>query len=218
VVGNGFPPFLIGKYIPFTVRGDPDNPNGAFFYPSDRPCVSITDGAGLKLEGITCDTSRTTMDCIDVFNGSYLDLSYAWFGQAGNHGQFLHMGVAWNSTVIFTGQIWITGSAASFMQIAHSISQANIDGDAPRVPVTFIGSPTFLWGVFLVDDSIVYTNGMSFSGSVIGSKATVMRNGVLFTNTGNGTARSCFTNPGTQSVIPGTWDPAVSILDNSVCQ
>jgi len=219
IVGRGYPPFQMGKYLPFTVRGDPANPLGAFFNPTLKQCVSMSDGAGLKIEGFTCDTYAAKVDGIDVFNGSLLDISTIWFGNSGQGPEgtpgFLHMGVAWNSTVIFSGQIWVAGSAQSFMQIAHSIVQENSDNGAPLIPITFMGG-NFPSGVFIVDDSILYIYAFQFSGTVSGPKAVVMRNGVLFSNTGDGTAKSCFTrNP---NFMPGSWNADTQILDNSVCQ
>jgi hypothetical protein len=74
VVGPGKPSYPIGKYLPFTLRGDPQNPLGAFLNPcpgSGRPVIpalSLNEGAALRVEGVSFDTSTAQQDCINVFN------------------------------------------------------------------------------------------------------------------------------------------------------
>lgn len=222
------PFFPMGKYAPFTLRGDPNNPTRAIIFPQvEQQCFSLTETA-IKIEGLTCDTALTKQDCVEVFN-SFLDIGNAWFGNCGHpvgSSYNLVFGVAWHSTVLFTAPITVSGGAQAFMQIAQSVAMGNSNEPTSAIPINIVNTPTFNY-FFIIDASTVYAHTMTFSGAINGKKALVLRGGQLFTNTGiaNGitsgglpATRSCFTNPGTSNFIPGTWNPATDVEDNAVCR
>lgn len=178
----GAPPqtLPIGKYLPYTLRGDPANVNGAFFFPASfgsRPCISMSEAA-LKVEGITCDTSGVNQDCIDVFANSHLEIGNVWFGNCGYPQSFLVIGAAWGSSVLFTGAITVSGSGGSFMQVATGTVQGNSDSGSPTIPITILNNPTFTQGFFVIDaGSVVYGASLSISGPFVGTKVLTIRGG-----------------------------------------
>lgn len=171
--------FILGKYLPYTLRGDPANVTGAFFYPGaggrpNQPCISLTEAA-IKVEGLTCDTasaSTANADCIDVFVSSFMDMSNFWFGNC----KFLGIGVAWNSVVLFTGPITITGSAGiAWMQVAHSTVQGNSDSGSPLVPVSILGNPSFPQGFIICDHGVIYRSTLNITGAFTGPPISPIR-------------------------------------------
>jgi hypothetical protein len=198
-VQAGSPSFPIGKYVPVSLRGDKTNQMGAFLNPNPaagRPAVpglSMTDGAGLRVAGIAFDTSTAKMDCIDVFENSFLDIADCTFGNAGMPGPTdynLHFGVAWDSTVMVDGMLTIQGgSAASFMQVAQSQVYFNNNGmPGTSVGVNIVGSSSsFPGGFFCIDDSTIYAIGVPLTGSIAsGPQAVILRHGTLETGHGQG--------------------------------
>ena len=136
-VAPGKPDFVIGKYIPFTLRGDPNNPTGAFINPGrdGRPsgaCISLSDGAALKVEGVACDTALAAQDGFDIFNGSFMDMSNVTFGNAGYPGTTYsnHISVGMGSTLMITGSYTISGSAWAHINVgANSLADYENNGD-----------------------------------------------------------------------------------------
>jgi hypothetical protein len=164
--------YFLGKYLPYTLRGDPLNMTGAFFHPgahgfANQPGLTLTEGA-MKVEGVTFDTksgSTANADCIDVFGNAFLDIGNVWFGNAA----FLHIGVAWNSALLFTAPIFVTGGAGiAFMQVAHSIVQGDSDSGSPLIPITISGSPSFPGGLIIIDHGVVYSSTLSITGAFTG--------------------------------------------------
>ncbi len=228
IYGNPPQTLLIGKYLPYTLRGDPSHPTRAMLWPGhgnfpNTPCLSLSNAA-MVADGFTCTTIGINQDCMDAFDGSLLEVKNLWFGHCGdplnatNPTNFLVFGIAWYSSLIPTGPITLTGGGASFMQVAQSVVLPNVDGGSAVMPVTIINNPTFTQGFFVIDGGTVYADKFSFSGTIQGRKALVVRNGVLSTGTGDEGPHSCFTKPGTSNFIPGTWNAATMIEDNAVCR
>jgi hypothetical protein len=214
VVGPGKPSYPIGKYLPFTLRGDPQNPLGAFLNPcpgSGRPVIpalSLNEGAALRVEGVSFDTSTAQQDCINVFTGSFLDLSdNIYFGNARDPSNTwnVHIGVAWSSTLVITGTIVLLGSAASFIQTGanSTVYWDNNTGQAGNTPVYILYNQRFGSGFFAVDGASTVYASANFIGSARGSKAAIVRNSVL---------DSC--RAPDQNLIPG--DSPMVIQDNSL--
>lgn len=183
----GLPPFVIGKYLPLTLQGDPNNPLGAFIDPAagGGACLSLSDGAALRVTGIACDTSKSGQDGFDVFSNSFLDMSNVWFGNAGMPGSTYanHISVGFDSSLLITGNYGMSGSALAHIDAAKSTVDYENNGN-PGAPiiVTIQNTPSFPAGFFLIDDSLAYVQTVQFSGVATGPGATVLRNGVLETN------------------------------------
>lgn len=219
-VGPGKPPFGIGKYLPITLQGDPANPLGAFLNPGNggRPggaCISLSDGASLRVTGIACDTAFAAQDGFDIYSNSFMDMSHVWFGNAGMPGSTYsnHISVGFGSTLIITGDYGLSGSAMAHINAGANATVDYENNGDPALPinVTILNNPTFTAGFMLIDDSLLYAQGINYIGDAIGPRATVLRNGVIETNTGNGTSHSC-----SATYFPGTGAPV--ILDNAVCR
>lgn len=229
VVGTGLPPLMIGKYLPFTIQGDltGNNPLGAFIAPGlgaipKTPCISLSDGAFVKVLGLACDTTNAGQDGFDVFTGSLLDMSFVWFGHAGYPGSSYnsHISVAWDATLLITGNYGFSGEAASHIAVGATgkVYVNNNGGLGAPVVVTANasgGTLAFPSGFIQSDNGILYLNGLSFvvagGTTVNGLKTLAIRNGVIDTNTGNTTPHSC--NP---SFFPGVTAPIIQ--DNAVCR
>lgn len=215
------PPFVIGKYIPFTLRGDPNNPLGCFINPGreGRPggaCISL-DGAALKVEGVACDTALAAQDGFDVYNGSHMDMSHVWFGNAGYPGTTYsnHVSCAFASVLTITGDYGFSGSGWFHINNGPGCTVDYENNGDPGVPitVTILNNPSFSGGIFLIDNTTTYAAGVVWNGTAQGTKAVILRNGVLWTNTGGAStaANSC-----NQTYLPGTLP--VRLEDNSVCR
>ncbi len=218
------PPFVVGKYLPFTLQGDTTgtNPLGAFINPGNggRPggaCISLSDGAALRVVGIACDTTSAGQDGFDIFN-SFMDMSNVWFGNAGYPGTTYsnHVSVGFGGTLLITGPYGMSGSALAHINGAANSTvdfENNGDPSAP-ITVTINGALSFPAGFVLMDTaSVLYAQIVHFSitGSVTGPTATVLRNAVVETGSGGTTAHSCNAN-----YFPGNAAPVIQ--DNAVCR
>ena len=220
---TGHPTYAIGNYNPFVLQGDPANRLGAFLvagdfgFPADGPALSLTDGAGLRVRGLTFDSGQSFQDNIDVMYSATLEIDSIALGNAGTTpGTYnINIGCAFNCTLWFdppTVQPGINsvGSAASLIQLgAHSTMIANNNtGQTGNVQINLSGG-SFPAGVVQNDDSEVYNLGFVWTGSFTGTygyqgtKTAVVENG-----TGAG-PRTC------PNLILGHAD---LWQDNSVCR
>lgn len=197
-VAPGLPPFPIGKYRPFQLLGDPANPLGAFLVTGapvgnpDIPALSMTDGAALKVAGLSFATFGP-MDCIDVFEGSLLDIGACYFGNAGSvspTGYNLHIGVE-AGTVLVTDMLTIDGgNASSFIQAGRSkVLFANNGQPGTNVGVTILGpGSSFPHGFMQIDSADVFAINVPFTGILTPTtpQAVILRHGCLETGHGPG--------------------------------
>jgi hypothetical protein len=219
---TGHPTYAIGNYNPFVLRGDPANRLGAFLVsgdsgnPADGPALSLTDGAGLKIVGLTFDSGQSFQDNIDAMYGATLEIDSIALGNAGQTpGTYnINIGCAFNCTLMFdppTVQPGINsvGSAASLIQLgAHSTMIANNNtGQTGNVQINLSGG-TFTSSVMQIDDSEVYNLGFVWTGIFAGTGYTGTKNAVVENGTGIG-PRTC------QNLILGHTD---LWQDNSVCR
>lgn len=191
VVGNGLPVYPVGKYRPFTLRGDPANPMGAFLNPGAdgrpaMPGLSLTDEASMKVTGVTFDTTLCRQDCVGIYR-SFLDLSHCHFGNAGpqdDTSENLHIAVAFQSHLMLTGPYSISGGAGSHIQIGQSSSvYTDNNGVGPPYVVPISGNPKFVQGfVWCNGPGDMYLWNTQYVGTTRGAKARITRNGVLETN------------------------------------
>lgn len=186
------PPFYIGRKGSVRIVGDPAYPRGAFIYPAPGEmgeCIAMSEGAALDVSGVTMDTARTNKDCINVFNGAYLNLSDILFGNAGMPPNSFnnHLSLAFGGTCWISGPITVSGSAASFATIGNnSALYWNNNGEPGYVlPVVLQGNPAFRDAFLQADNGIAYAHAVTFSGTATGPRWRAMRNGVVSTNTGN---------------------------------
>jgi len=183
--------YFIGKYLPTTLRGDPANTLGALIYPgalgcANQPGVTLS-ATGMKLEGVTIDTasgSTASADCLDVFDSSFVELSNVWFGACA----FLDIGLAWNSAILQTGPISVSGSAGiGFMQVAHSTMQGNSDSGSSLMQINRVGNPNFPGGFFIIDHGVVYGNTFQLNGTAQGPLLNILRDGCYVNPNGTNT-------------------------------
>ena len=194
VLSADHPTYPIGKYNPFTIKGDPTNPSGAVINPGagGRPPIiglSLTEGAAVKVTGLSFDTTHAAQDNIDVFLGSFLDLSHVVLGNAGNELRHIQIGVAWGSTLEVTGPITVAGNASSFLEMgAASVAYWNNNGD-PKTPmkIDIVGEPQFSNGFINATKGAIWIANVHFNGKIKGTSAVAKFNGVIDTGTGNGT-------------------------------
>lgn len=183
----GEPPFVIGRKGRLSIIGseNPDHPHGAFIFPmpGDAACVSISEGAAVAMSGIGMDTSRVRQDCIDVFDGAFLDLKDIVFGNAGAAFSN-HISAAFGAKVQISGRVMVSGSAASFATIGNnSCLYWNNNGDPGlTIPFTLTATPNFRDAFLQADNGIVYAHAVAFSGAAIGKRWVAVRNGVISTN------------------------------------
>jgi hypothetical protein len=227
VVGDGRPTYPIGKYLPLTLRGDPAYPLGAFLNPNPNagrpavPALSLTEGAALKVEGISFDTTLAKQDNVDVFNGAFLDLSHVVFGNAGDPAESwnIHIGVAWSSQLVITGPIDINGGAMGFLQtgqgaVVYCDNNVGANG-TEQIPITFHDNPLFRMANIMADANSTIYLSCRVQGTARGHRAVLTRNAVLDTLTGK-TLPDATIGPCNQDVIPG--DKPMVIQDHSVCR
>jgi len=186
VVGPGLPIFKFGNYNPFLLLGDPTYPLGAFLvsgdfgYPADRPALSLTDGAALKVQGLAFDTGASQQDCIDAQGvGTLLDVANLLFGACGKPTTVspsytnynLGIGIAFSSHLYIDGDLAISsGDMGAFIQLGQGSSMfPNDNGTTPKFNIAF-GGGTFQAGVLVIGGaSSAFLNGLTFSGSYSGS-------------------------------------------------
>lgn len=210
----------IGKYLPYTLRGDPANITGAMIRPGQngftaQPGITISDQVGLKVEGLTLGTNGIDHDVIDAFNSSFLELSNVRFGNAGSVdtnglNRFLHIGLAMHSTMRATGPIYVTGGAAAFIQADDSYVSASADGGSSPIPIIFENSPRFIYAIFWIDGAKVYANKFSFSGAVHSLTRKVRMLNAARVLTGGTVA-----NPNV-NLIPGLFNAAQDVEAGSI--
>ncbi len=219
--------YFLGKMAPISLRGDINNVTGAFIYPSpgNGSGITLVEGASLRAAGLTIDTSNSGMtdgihayqDAIDVSWNSALDMSYIWFGQAGQgaNSSQLDLGIFFNSTVMVSGPIWVTGSAYNFAGIGQQSTLIyNNNGDvAHPLDVYILGTPTFSAGWALVDGSQMIAAQVNYHGTFHGPQYGVQRMGMIETG---GKVKATFSNP-RPCVYPFPGDqPPVQI--NGMCE
>ena len=195
----GEPPFTIGAHGPVRVVGslDPTHPHGAFIYPLEGACVSISECASLSVEGVGMDTSRTRQDCIDVFHGSFLNLKDVVFGHAGPQpGGFAnHITLGFGSWLYVSGKITLSGNGDAFLHVAQkSAAYWNNNGDPGyQMPFEIQAAPTFRTAFTICNGGEVYATQVAFYGAqAYGPRYLCLRNGFIETNTG-----------GNQNYLPG---------------
>jgi hypothetical protein len=184
----GAPPWYYGKYRPFTLQGDIGGTVApargmAMIYPAIGPAVSLTDGAALKLTGLVMDSSASKIDCIGLFNGSFLDLSNIMFGYAGLNTGASHISVGFQSGVVVTGDYQVTGHAWSHMNVGEGASVL-YDKGTGKINVAVSNAP-YWEGAFFVGDSngSIYANSVlvAFNGAATGKKYAFIGNALLDT-------------------------------------
>lgn len=183
------PPFYIGRKGAVRLVGDPSYPRGAFIYPGPGEmgeCITLSEGAALDVQGITMDTARTNKDCINVFNGAYLNLSDILFGNAGYPPNSFnnHLSLAFGSTCWISGKVTVSGSGASFATIGNNSALYWNNNGEPGYTLPFVlqNNPNFRDAFLQADNGIVYAHAVGFSGSATGRRWVAMRNGVVSTN------------------------------------
>jgi hypothetical protein len=176
VVNATAPPFPIGNYNPFVIQADPTNHLAAFLTPCTHglpcgiPAFSTSFGAGVKLSGVTLDTSLEPQDTFDAF-GSIVDVGNIGFGNAGNGSPSdynLHMGCAWGALLIVSNPLTVEGgSAASFLQAGSDCIVYPNNNGAPglNIPVKFNGAPHYNVALFQADHATLYLQGLTLSGA-----------------------------------------------------
>jgi len=195
----GKPDFIIGDEGRVSIVGDPGHLHGAFIRsltPTFGPCVSISEGASIYIDGVLFDNGPSQQDCVDVFHGSTLGLGNVHFGTAGDPSECNHLSIGFGSCVFLNGLVRITGAAASFCNVASgSALYWNNNLDAAYPMVVDIPSPVAMpRGFILADQAIAYPGGIAWNGYFNGPKAMVVRCGVVET-AGAG--------------IPGTMPPII---------
>lgn len=199
------PPYLIGKYAPVKLRGDPANVRGALIWPatnSGKPGISLSECASLDLEGVTIETARARADCVDVFTGSFLIFRNI---RVQNAGAVPNHFAVYDACILQDGNYTIAGGAQFHLNVGGSGSWlVNNNGDpAWRYLVTIEGAPAFQTFV-LVDNGIMYCIACSYVpdpahnglAQMQCGTAIIMRNGVIETATSS--------NP---NVFPGITPP-----------
>jgi hypothetical protein len=180
----GKPDFVIGNEGRVSIVGDPQHLHGAFIRsltPTFGPCVALSEGASLHMDGVLFDNGSAAQDCIEVFNNAFLSLGNVHFGAAGDPTECNHISIAFGSSVFMNGLVRITGPASSFCNVASGSSiywNNNLD---PAYPMLIdIPNPVNIpRGFLLADAAIAYIGGVSWHGYFIGPKAMVVRNGVV---------------------------------------
>jgi hypothetical protein len=197
-VGVGQADFPIGKYRPLTIQGDPANFTGVWISPGtvgtrvfpDSIGVSLTDGAAVKLLGLSVDTSTAKQDCIDVFNYSVIELNTVAWGNCGailEGVQRIGLGLGWNGSAgaIVTGPLHVYGSMAAWIQSGGWIYGNNNGPAGNTINVTFHNTPSMLWAALYIDGGYTYVANWNFIGSINAPRsAWILTNGTLETNTG----------------------------------
>jgi hypothetical protein len=218
--------YIIGHPAPVMLAGDINNVTGAFIYPSpgNGSGITLTEGASLRAQGLTIDTSNTFLsgvtpyqDCIDVMANSFLDVSYIWFGNAGQGaaGSQLHFGVAFQSTLLISGPTWISGSAYSHYQVGQqSTVYYNNNGDpSHQLNVTIMGTPSFPQGWAYADGSQVIAASVHYTGTFHGPLYGLARMGMIEVG---GATKGTFSNP-RPCVNPFPGDQAPTQI-NGMCE
>lgn len=183
----GEPPFVIGRKGRLSIVGseNPGHPHGAFIYPmpGEAACVSISEGAAIAISGVGMDSGRVRQDCIDVFDGAFLDLKNIVFGNAGAAFSN-HISAAFGAKVQISGHIMVSGPSASFATVGNnSCLYWNNNGEAGlTLPFTLTSTPYFRDAFLQVDNGIAYAHAVAFNGAAAGKRWSVMRNGVISTN------------------------------------
>ena len=189
----GLPPFVIGAHGPVKIVGslDPTHPHGAFIYPmtGEGACVSMSECASLTLKGVGMDTSRTQQDCIDVFQGSFLNIEDVVFGHAGPQpGGFAnHITLGFGSWLYVSGKVTLSGSGDAFLHVAEkSAAYWNNNGDPGYlIPFELQGAPAFRTAFAISNGGEIYCGKIAFSGvGATGSKYFALRSGFIETNGG----------------------------------
>lgn len=227
LLGGSLPNVSVGNYNPFTLMGDKNSQLGAIINPGSggRPSVnalSMTEGAALKVIGITFDTTSANTSDILVFQGSFLDISYVTIGNAGtpwaNTG-LDQIGIAWGgSTVMVNGPITIVGSGSSFVEMGtDSNIYWNNNGQTPMT-VACNGTPHYMNGMFNANNGTIWMGGVTFPGCTIsGPTAAVAQfGGIIDTNTGTGAINGPPTCHG--SYFPPGSTMQINQQDNGVCR
>lgn len=183
----GLPGWHYGKYLPFTLQGDTTGTVSlargmAIIYPTTGTCLSLTDGAALKIRGFAVDSSLSGIDCIGIFQ-SFLDFSNILFGTAGCNSGASHISVGFDSTLMPTGDYEIHGSAWAHINTAEG-SGLLYDSAGARINVTVSGCPNWQGAFFVLDsNSTIYASNflVGFSGSATGKKFVAIGNSKLDT-------------------------------------
>lgn len=219
VVGPGKPPLSFGKYLPFTLQGDTAGANnvGAFINPGSggRPassCISLTDGAALRVVGIACDTTNAATDGFDIMYGSFMDMAGVVFGNAGQPGASYnnHINVSFSSTLVITENYMIGGSAWSHLLVNSGSTAVYENNGVSSLPFTVTMNPNagiFTGGFVHVQGATLFAQAVNYvvQGNIVGPRAWIYGNGVVFT--GQGCAPTYF--PGNAPMI---------VQDNAVCK
>lgn len=183
----GEPPFVIGRKGRLSIVGseNPAHPHGAFIFPmnGEAACVSISEGAAIAMSGVGMDSSRVRQDCVDVFDGAFLDIHDVVFGNAGAAFSN-HISAAFGAKVQISGHVMVSGYGASFATIGNnSCLYWNNNGEAGlTIPFTLTNTPYFRDAFMQVDNGMAYIHAVAFSGAATGKRWSVMRNGVVSTN------------------------------------
>lgn len=228
LAGGILPGVSFDGYNPFVIEGDPNNQLGAIIAPGegDFPCttaLSLTDGAAVKVTGITLATLCPANVVLVFGGGSLLDISDVTFGNAGTPGSdggLDQVGAAFGGFVYVTGHLTVSGSASSFMEtgIGGGI-QFNTNGAVP-IKITLAEQPQYLNGMFSATYGRIEMSGVQFeqtSGTgILGTAAVAKYGGVINTSTGTGSGgNTC--NPNYFPTNMGTG-AQVSVQDNAVCR
>jgi hypothetical protein len=227
LVGGSQPNVSVGIYNPFTITGDPNNPTGVFIQPGQHgfPCdnaVSLSDDAAVKITGMLFDTLACSTGHLLVFTGSFADLSYAWFGNAGSgtHSGLDQIGVAWGGAfVLITGPLTIAGGASSFIETGiDGGAQFSTNGQVP-INITLAGIPSFSNGMFQASYGRIEMSAVTFSQyypgqpvSITGAPAVAKYGGVINTSGVGAGPNTC-----QPSYFPSGTSP-INVQDNAVCR
>lgn len=198
VVGPGKPNFNIGNYNPFIIQGDITCPLGAFLlsgdigFPSSSPALSLSSGAGLKIQGLSFDTGAAAQDCVDIMDRSFLDLGFIEWGNCGNGvgaaNYNIGLGIAFNSAAIISNPLVVSGGGnmAALVQLGQNSSLTPNNNGQTRTNISF-GGGNFASAAFIIGgNSVIYTNGFSFSGSFTGNGIQNVENSTIENGTGAG--------------------------------
>jgi hypothetical protein len=197
VVGPSKPNFNIGLYNPFVIQGDYTYPLGAFFVsgdfsmPSSGPAFSMTDGAAIKLTGLSFDSGAAAQDCMDVMNGSFIDVSYLEWGAcgsgSGSANYNIGLGIAFNSNAFVTGPLTLSsGHMNAFIQLGENSSLYPNTNGVTKQNIA-MGSPSFVTAAIVVGgSSALYIQGLSFSGSFTGNGLVDVESSMVESGTGAG--------------------------------
>ena len=172
VVGAGQPAQAWGNYAPVTLRGDPVQPLNAILYPPASTSeltagLSLTENAGLMIDGFTIDTGRSLSDCVQLFHCSFLDIRNIVFGAAGQYPTSgpacNHISAAFGSVVFVSDTYQIDGNGQCHAQIDQcSNLYYNTNGTDP-IHLIIPYNPIFPAGFFYAgDNGIIEATAVKF--------------------------------------------------------